>query len=58
MALCDQDNHGVLCALYTQEIWVRVDCVVNMCTSSACWYDAFMALAETNGYSTEIHVRV
>ena len=56
MALCDQDNHGVLCALYTQEIWVRVDCVVNMCTSSACWYDAFMALAETNGYSTEIRV--
>ena len=29
---------------------------VNMCTSSACWYDAFMALAETNGYSTEICV--
>ena len=29
---------------------------VNMCTSSACWYDAFMALAETNGYSTEIRV--
>ena len=35
---------------------MRVDCVVNMCTSSACWCDAFMALAETKGYSTEIRV--